>query len=113
MLSPDQSESLRQGLSHAILDHLTDALLQYPSIHRMSKPVLRFEAFIDDGHCDNEHCDNKRERGARAASTESLSLSSREPLVSVSWYSASATMSDEAHTPLPPECSLTPSTEAT
>ena len=82
MVSPDQSDSLRQSLSDAILDDLTDALLQDPSIHCMSKPVLRFEAFIDDGHCENE-----REHGARATSTESQSLSPREPLISVSWYS--------------------------
>ncbi|KAJ9130437.1 Histone-lysine N-methyltransferase EHMT1 [Pleurostoma richardsiae] len=75
MVSPEQLESLRQSLSRAILDHLTDILLQYPSIDRLSNPVLRFEAFIENGYCE-------RERGDRATPTESQSPSTREPVVS-------------------------------
>jgi hypothetical protein len=49
MVSPDQMDSLRESLNRAILDRLTEALLDCPSIDRLSNPVLRFEVFIQDG----------------------------------------------------------------
>lgn len=68
MASPGQLESLRECLVRSILDDLTNVLLQYPSLDCLSNPVLRFEAFVEDGYC-------------------SLSPStSREPVLSVSWY---------------------------
>ncbi|KAH8903577.1 SET domain-containing protein [Coniochaeta sp. PMI_546] len=60
MASPTQLESLRQSLTRDILDHLAIALLNDPSIWCMANPVLRFEAFIEDGDANQDrgsgHC---------------------------------------------------------
>ncbi|KAJ9137002.1 SET domain-containing protein [Coniochaeta hoffmannii] len=78
MVPPNQSESLRQSLSRAIIDHLADALLQHPSIDRLSNPVLRFEAFIEDGLYEHEP-----ERSIdHAVPGGSRSPSASEPVVS-------------------------------
>ena len=109
MVPPNQSESLRQSLSRAIIDHLADALLQHPSIDRLSNPVLRFEAFIEDGLYEHEP-----ERSIdHAVPGGSRSPSASEPVVSVSWSVFRlyrATMS-RRHTSVRPEAggSLLPS----
>ncbi|KAF6830895.1 SET domain-containing protein [Colletotrichum plurivorum] len=49
MTSPEQQmDSLRESLSRVILDQLAETLRDYPS-GSLANPVLRFEAFIQDG----------------------------------------------------------------
>lgn len=70
MASPEQQmDSLRENLSRVILDQLAETLRDYPS-GSLSNPVLRFEAFIQDGE------------------TETQGRSPRSPVVSVSCNSS-------------------------
>lgn len=70
MASPEQQmESLRESLSRVILDQLAETLRDYPS-GSLTNPVLRFEAFIQDGD------------------TEAQGRSPRSPVVSVSCNSS-------------------------
>lgn len=49
MTSPEQQmDTLREGLSRVILDQLAETLRDYSS-GNLANPVLRFEAFIQDG----------------------------------------------------------------
>jgi hypothetical protein len=50
MASPEQADSLRENLRQVILEQLTDALLDWPAMASLSNPVLRVEAFIQDGN---------------------------------------------------------------
>lgn len=49
MASPQQVDSLRENLRQVILEQLTDALLDWPAMTSLSNPVLRVEAFIQEG----------------------------------------------------------------
>ena len=49
MMSPDNMAPLRQSLNHGILDQLADALLQCTSLDQFNRPVLRLEAFVQEG----------------------------------------------------------------
>ncbi|KAF4832438.1 SET domain-containing protein [Colletotrichum tropicale] len=54
MASPEQQmDSLRENLSRVILDQLAETLRDYPS-GSLSNPVLRFEAFIQDGETETQ-----------------------------------------------------------
>jgi hypothetical protein len=48
VLSPDNSDCLESSVSRAILEQLTQAL-ERASFDRLARPVLRIEAFIQDG----------------------------------------------------------------
>lgn len=54
MVSPHHVDSLRESLGRAILDRLTEALLGCASIDRLANPVLRLEAFIQDGNATDD-----------------------------------------------------------
>ncbi|PKS10482.1 hypothetical protein jhhlp_002234 [Lomentospora prolificans] len=54
-LPSEKATALRESLSRALLDQLTEALLSYHSVDQLSAPVLRFEAFIEDGHNNGEN----------------------------------------------------------
>ena len=47
---PEQADSLRENLRQVILEQLADALLDWPAMTSLSNPVLRVEAFIQDGN---------------------------------------------------------------
>ena len=71
-LPSEKATALRESLSRALLDQLTEALLSYHSVDQLSAPVLRFEAFIEDGPNNGEN-----------ATTDDNPWS-RQPIVSVS-----------------------------
>lgn len=76
----DISESVRQRLSCAILEHLVDALVRNTLFNRLRNPVLRLEAFIEDGSSEHD-----QEHGECLSETECLlSITIREPIVIVS-----------------------------
>lgn len=50
MTSPDQPDSFRESLRRHILEQLTDALLDYSAVGSLANPVLRVEAFLEDGN---------------------------------------------------------------
>jgi hypothetical protein len=45
-----QVTALRKVLSQKLLDQLTDALLQCSSVDHLKTPILRLDAFIQDGY---------------------------------------------------------------
>lgn len=47
--SQDQTAALRERLCQGLLDQLTDALIKYQPVDRGESPILRVEAFIEDG----------------------------------------------------------------
>lgn len=75
MNSPKQLDSLRRNLSRDILNHVTEALRDSSSAERLTRPVLRFEVFIEDA---NDGGEGDRNNGDVATPA------SRRPLVSVS-----------------------------
>lgn len=75
MISPNHAHSLRENLSRAILEKLTEALLDCTSVERLTNSVLCFEVFLHDG-------------GANGVRTSEESPSSRELVVSVGGFSA-------------------------
>lgn len=54
MISPEYTDSLRQSLAQSILDQLTDAVIGCTSLKDISNPVLRFDAFLQDGETPSE-----------------------------------------------------------
>lgn len=48
--SSQQVAALQEGLRQMLLDKLTDALLQCSSVGHLDTPVLRLEAFIQEGY---------------------------------------------------------------
>lgn len=60
VVSPDRLEALRQVLRDEILDRFAEALLDCSSLQEYQKPVLRLEAFVENG--DNQSNSRKRSR---------------------------------------------------
>ncbi|OAQ99392.1 hypothetical protein LLEC1_05087 [Akanthomyces lecanii] len=58
--SPDRLEALRQALRDEILDQFAEALLDCSSLQELRNPVLRLEAFVENG--DNQSNNRKRNR---------------------------------------------------
>lgn len=46
---PDRNDALRQRLKQEIVERLTTALLDDTSLYQLTKPVLRIDAFIQEG----------------------------------------------------------------
>lgn len=51
-MSPDRLDPLRQSLNLGILDRLTEALQNCDTLEPFSHPVLRLEAFVQEGNKD-------------------------------------------------------------
>lgn len=60
VVSPDRLEALRQILSDEILNQFAEALLDCSSLENLRNPVLRLEAFVENG--DNQSDNRKRNR---------------------------------------------------
>jgi hypothetical protein len=73
-------DCLGSSVSRAILEHLTQAL-EHASIDQLARPVLRIEAFIQDGDNDNDdrRTTGSPSRGRLIASVRSVRLSSLPP----------------------------------
>lgn len=60
--SPEQTAALRERIRRELLDQLTDALLKCESVGHIDSPILRVEAFVEDGRHDKGSESSQSER---------------------------------------------------